>query len=240
MKKPEEVPEKEIKMTLENYENSNKYSSDNESNEESFSAKGINGDIQPAKGLDIDVALEAVDEQEVADDPVRLYLHEIGKVQLLTAKDERVLAEKIEAAKRIKEIKQEHTSKYGKSPTVVEIVLTMIREIGRDVNIIATLREQLNLPPADKFKENIGDPVLKDGIEGVIEQQLVQAVSRKIGEFMPETEQHIINLSLNCSLLPRVVVDAIGDDTLMSDVESLVTDNDFIDTLQGYERQIKG
>jgi RNA polymerase primary sigma factor len=226
-------------MTLANYEDSDKFTSDSESDDESFSAGDLSDKLQPSKDLDIDLTLEAVDEQEVADDPVRLYLHEIGKVQLLTAKDERVLAEKIEAAKRIREIKQEHTSKYGKSPTVVEIILTMIKEIGRDANIIATLREQLNLPPTEKFKENICDPVFKDNIEGVIEQNLVQAVSRTIGEFMPETEQHIINLSLNCSLLPEVVVDAITDNTLISDIESLVTDNDFIDILHGYERQIK-
>jgi RNA polymerase primary sigma factor len=226
-------------MTLENYANPNDFSPDSESDEESISADHLHDNLHPAKDLDIDLTLEAVDEQEVADDPVRLYLHEIGKVQLLTAKDERALAEKIEAAKRIKEIKQEHSGKYGKSPSVVEIALTMIKEVGRDANVISVLREQLKLPRTDKFKDNISDPVLKDSIEGVIDQQLVQAVSRKIGEFMPETEQHIINLSLNCSLLPGVVVNAVADDTSMADIESLVTDNDFIDILQGYERQIK-
>ena len=41
------------------------------------------------------VALTA---QEAIDDPVRMYLREIGKVRLLTAKDERVLARKMEEA----------------------------------------------------------------------------------------------------------------------------------------------
>ena len=36
---------------------------------------------------------------EVLDDPVRMYLREIGRVRLLTSKDERILARKIEGGK---------------------------------------------------------------------------------------------------------------------------------------------
>jgi len=37
--------------------------------------------------LELETQLEALEEQEVADDPVRMYLHEIGRVRLLTAED---------------------------------------------------------------------------------------------------------------------------------------------------------
>ena len=226
-------------MTLEQYNPSDDFSPSEESDEESISPDDLDEKIQSTKDIDVDIPVDNIEEQEVADDPVRLYLHEIGKVDLLTAKDERVLAEKIEAAKRVKEIRQEHSSKYGKAPTVVEIVLTMLKEVGRDANIIRVLREQLELPPTDNLKEALCDQVFKESVEGVIDQQLVQAVSREIGEFLPETEQRIINLSLNCNLLPEVVVNSIPDNMLLENIESMVTDDDFIETLLGYERQIK-
>lgn len=226
-------------MTLEKYDPSDDFSPTDESDEESISTDDLEDKLESAKDVDIDVAIDNVEEQEVADDPVRLYLHEIGKVDLLTAKDERILAEKIEASKRVKEIKQEHTAKYGKAPTSVEIVLTMLKEVGRDTNIIRVLRDQLELPSTNNLKEALCDPVFKESVEGVIDQQLVQAVSREIGEFLPETEQRIINLSLNCKLLPEVVVNSIPDDILLENVESMVTDDDFIETLLGYEKQIK-
>jgi RNA polymerase primary sigma factor len=226
-------------MTLENYDSSDDFSPSDESDEESISTDDLDDKLNTSKDVDVDISIDNVEEQEVADDPVRLYLHEIGKVDLLTAKDERILAEKIEASKRVKEIRQEHTTKYGKAPTSVEVVLTMLKEVGRDANIIHVLREQLKLPPTDNLKEALCDQVFKESVQGVIDQQLVQAVSREIGEFLPETEQRIINLSLNCSLLPEVVISNIRDDMLLENIESMVTDNDFIETLLGYERQIK-
>ena len=47
------------------------------------------------------------DSQEVDEDPVRTYLHEIGRVPLLTAKDEKITARRIEIGKRITTVKHE-------------------------------------------------------------------------------------------------------------------------------------
>ena len=44
------------------------------------------------------LGLEVEPEEQPVDDPVLFYLHEIGKVSLLTAKDEKVLASKLEEA----------------------------------------------------------------------------------------------------------------------------------------------
>jgi len=51
---------------------------------------------------------EVPDEQDISDDPVRIYLHEIGRVHLLTADDEKVLAKKMGEGKHINEIRQEY------------------------------------------------------------------------------------------------------------------------------------
>ena len=232
-------------MELEDYKNSGRFPSTNDHDEELHPGEGLSNG-QPPGGLGLEAPLEPlevdtreVDMREVADDPVRLYLHEIGKVHLLTAKDERSLAKKIEAAKRIKEVRQYYLHEYGESPSPTEIVLTMIKEIGQEATTLRFLREELDLTATDSFLENISEAKWRDNIEGVIDQLLIQAIARKIDKPMPETEQLLINLVLNCSLLPEEVLSAIEDGTSMADIENLVTREDFIKTIQGYERQIQ-
>jgi RNA polymerase primary sigma factor len=228
-------------MTLEHYdENSDQFSPEEEVEDEPLSTEEFSDKIESPKDLEFDTSLEPLEEQEVADDPVRLYLHEIGKVPLLTAKDEKILAQKIEAAKRIKEIKQDYLGKYGRTPSAIEIILTMLKEIGQGANIIRFLREKLDLTPTNSFKESISDPKYKDSIEGVIDQQLVQTIANKTGKFMPETEQLIINLSLNSSLLPEEVLNTIGDNVSLDEIENLAKDDNFINYIKAYEKQIKG
>jgi RNA polymerase primary sigma factor len=226
-------------MGLENYKNENEYSSDNDADEDSISTEDLESKLKSTKDTDLDSSLDTIDEQEVADDPVRLYLHEIGKVNLLTAKDEKVLARKIEANKRIREIRQDYLEKYGKSPAATEIVLTMLKEIGQNASIIRFLQAKLDLTPTDSFRKCITEPELRDSIEGVIDQQLIQTTANKIGELLPETEQILINLSLNCSLLPEEVLIAIGDSVKLADIENLANQDDFINSIQVYEAQFQ-
>src|SRR5215207_10789400 len=69
----------------------------------------IDGDVPPAllppafdedEGLGDDFAAELDQEGVAADDPVRLYLREIGRVSLLTGKEETLLAQQVERGER--------------------------------------------------------------------------------------------------------------------------------------------
>ena len=52
------------------------------------------------------------EEQDVMDDPVRMYLREIGNVSLLNANEEKVLASKMEQDRHIKKIKNAWLARY--------------------------------------------------------------------------------------------------------------------------------
>lgn len=103
-------------MVLEDYKEPEQFVPEAETEEEIPPSEQLEEELK-AEDLELEAPLELLeaDETEAADDPVRVYLHEIGKVHLLTAQDERNLAKKIEVAKRLREIRHDYLRKHGES-----------------------------------------------------------------------------------------------------------------------------
>ena len=230
-------------MTPGNNEKSTQFPRQNQNNdnndEEMSTHEELNTEFHPPEVHELEIPLAQLGEQEIVDDPVRIYLHEIGRVPLLTASDEQLLAKKIEAGKRLSEIKQDYLQEYGREPSATEIVITMLKELGQASPIIHLIQKQLNLSPTASFIETIFDAKLRASIDGEINQQLIQAAAQQIDKPLPETEQTIINMALNSNLLPQEVLNVIGEKTSLDDIEKLVTKSKFVKSIQAYEKQIK-
>ena len=182
---------------------------------------------------------EELAEQDITDDPVRIYLHEIGRVHLLTADDEKVLAQKMEAGKRIHEIRQQYLQRYGSAPSTTDTILTLLEETCHILATIQPLQEHYDLPPTASFKEGISDARLQANLNKMMEQQLAHNINFPIDEAVIETEHILIKLSLNGQLLPKEVLSAIDDNASPADVEKLVTDSSFISSVLVHEKQFE-
>jgi RNA polymerase primary sigma factor len=189
--------------------------------------------------LELEVPLEHLEEQEVADDPVRMYLHEIGRVPLLTAEEEKELARKMEEGRRIKEIKQGYLQKHGREPSATEIVLTILHELSQAAPTIRLIQEHLKLKPSASFIEEISTAKLRASIDSEISPQLILTISYQTQKTIPESEVLITELSLNINLLPKEVLDAIGDKVSAAEIETLMTSPDFINSIQAYDKQLQ-
>ena len=192
---------------------------------------------EPTADLEIETPLEGLVEPEITDDPVRIYLHEIGRVRLLTAENEKALAKNVELGKCIREIKQQHTKRYGRAPSAAEIVLIILKELGRAVSVVPLLQKQFGLTPTTNLKDS-ASVELQDKIGNTLDQQLVQTVATKLNKSTVEAEQLIVNLSVDSKLLPREVLDAIGDNVSLSDMDKLITDIAFFSSLRTHEKQL--
>jgi RNA polymerase primary sigma factor len=194
---------------------------------------------ESAPDLELELPLEQIGEQEVVDDPVRMYLHEIGRVSLLTAEEEKELARKMEEGRRIKQIKQDYREKYGSEPTATEIILAILHELAQAAPIINLIHQHLELPPDARFLEKIYNNKLRESIDSEISPNLILAMAHHSQKSIAETEVFLTELSLNINLLPQEILDALGEKVSAAGIENLVNDPGFVSDIQAYETQLQ-
>jgi RNA polymerase primary sigma factor len=185
---------------------------------------------------------ERLSAQEVIDDPIHAYLRDIGKVELITANDERVLASKLEDAKYLKNIGELYFKQYNCYPSTEDIIIFLVRYLLAAQPLIDILTEWLELPPENSFVRNIRNEKLEAAINSVIDQTLIHDISKTCEEDISEIEQKLINVSLNSRLLPPELLTIIGDETSWHEVESIVSEPispGFLSQLQSESQQFK-
>ncbi len=206
---------------------------DQKINTEDFTLKEepVAGELEPGEARSDPVE---DDESGFNDDPIKLYLHEIGRVPLLKGNDEKAVARQIEIGKRISEIERK-LQNQGQRTSGCLIYLEIIRELGQSWEIIGKLQENLGLAGNNKFCRTITEVKFRDAIDGVIDQLMVQAIAEKLDLPAEPIEQRLIALSVDCVLLPENILHAIGSKASVDSIPTLVDDICFIRKLEDGE-----
>ena len=82
---------------------------------------------EPVEPADIEAVIA---DAEITDDPVRMYLREIGRVSLLTAGDERVLARAIELKRRLDSVEKALKVRDGQDATAAATARELLSQLG--------------------------------------------------------------------------------------------------------------
>src|SRR2546425_7514384 len=104
---------------------------------------------------------------EGIDDPVRMYLREIGKVSLLTADDEKKLARSMEDGDYIHRIEQAHFEEIGRNARGVDILLALLRDLYDLQKPIDALTKELGLR-----KLTIEELIVDDEFRKVVDAEM--------------------------------------------------------------------
>ena len=71
---------------------------------------------------------------DLTDDPVRMYLREIGRVELLTAQEERQLARNLELRRIVAELEADFFSRHDTKPSATEITIEALNRLSQMQN----------------------------------------------------------------------------------------------------------
>ena len=188
------------------------------SSEEQWDEPGTSAKTQePAEDTSSDGDSEDLDWEpeaetvEVLDDPVRMYLREIGRVRLLTSKDERVLARKIEGGKQLKALETELSDLEGRQARPWEITRGFLRRLVDALPLVVALGEQLGLPANLTLSQVTDHPKLRTAIDAVVSPDLLAAAGEVLEEEPEYVYAQVVHLSLNSWLLPPDAIDVLED-----------------------------
>ncbi|MFC2058831.1 RNA polymerase sigma factor RpoD [Chloroflexota bacterium] len=164
---------------------------------------------------------------EMLDDPVRMYLREMGRVPLLNAREEKQLARKIEEGKYLRVLEEEWLDKYGKFPTSVDIGVNMLTKLVEYSPITTALEEDLDLPQSGSIASRIQDSKLRAAVDGEVAQELIKNVSEKTGTDPVEVEQELMNISHLSAIIPDNLLEIVSDMESFSALAALISQPQF-------------
>ncbi len=179
-------------------------------------------------------------EYEVIDDSTRMYLHELGRVPLLTAHEEKFLCRKIELGRYVERLKDNHFRKYKKFPLPVDIVIHVISQLSRAYPVAQIVEERIGIDPSSNVVETIKNPEFRSAIDVVIDPALIAASAEGIDKGTTAAEEAIVNLSINSQLLPPQLLEFLArDKPSWQKLKALLTNNRFLSQLDSHSSEFK-
>jgi RNA polymerase primary sigma factor len=136
------------------------------------------------------------------DDPVRMYLHEIGKVQLLDASQEKRLARRIEEGRCLVQIEHDCRINLSQVPTGLDLINCVLGKLVDNLPLIEALVKLFSLEKIPLVELLAKGSHLRKEIDAEIKPALGEAVASRLGLVQPEADQKLIALSLIIRLLP--------------------------------------
>ena len=177
--------------------------------------------------VEIEVEPE-VEIPDMIDDPVRMYLREIGRVHLLTAKDERTLARMMECGIQIKSLEKELTVQDGWPPRAYEIILLLMKRLGQAASLTDALCRRLEIAGSLSLLQVRSSPEILATIDSEINLEMVAELAMEL-EYPPEDlRRDLLRLSVNSRIVPSDVLDILGEDTPLDGLPQIVADSEFI------------
>ena len=155
---------------------------------------------------------------KVADDPERLYMREIGRVELLTAAEERTLAAEIELASHLEELERELAQGLGDdcgddiAPAAApwEKAMMLLARIASAGPTAWAVAHHLELGGVLTLEDVCTHPRFRAAIDGVISPELAERVASELDIVEDDAHERIVRLSRDTRALPRAAAQVVA------------------------------
>jgi RNA polymerase primary sigma factor len=203
------------------------------------------GEATPEK-LEAEAAREAANAEleEGIDDPVRMYLREIGKVSLLTAADEKVLARSMEEGDYIQRIENAFFEESGRRASGADVLVTLfahLHELSKSMNFVARELKLRKLP----LSELIVAEEFRALVDGEVDEEMLQKLAARLKGDEVAARAQLVQISIVSHILRPELVSlaaraAGGEKKLLPPPEGLAGElASREDAIKGHFQQLK-
>ena len=140
------------------------------------------------------------EEGEGIDDPVRMYLREIGRVFLLSAADEKYLARQMEEGNWLHDIAEAFAEFHHREPTSLEMFLLLmdqLKDLERATREVAKALKLKDLTPI----ELTDDATFRARIDGEMDEELRSLLQKRLRVTEGDAEELVVRLSVVTHIL---------------------------------------
>ena len=201
-----------------------------------------------AKEAEEEAQQDDLDGSELIDDPVRMYLREIGRVTLLTAADERRLALQLASYKHVDKFEKEISQQTERRPVMAaDVAARLLEDLYRQRQFLEAVTDFLAIEERMTLGEMLANEKLRANIDGENNIDMLETLGMRYwdGEGEPNPDQQkalmglatadVVQLSLSSHVLPDDIRDIVGADVAIADLAEVVHDADTVQRIESNE-----
>jgi RNA polymerase primary sigma factor len=190
-------------------------------------------------GPQLETGLDSEWEQDLEDveteEPIRMYLREIGRVSLLKKSDERTLARRMEASKRIQSLEAELASFRGAVPRGWMCMLQLLKDTYEAESLIDAISRYLGLQGHRSLVEVMSAPELRDVLDGELPEEMLNFVAEVLNIEPEQVKEAIQQLSLDSRLLPKEILQVLAGAPTLAELRITAEKPEFKEAMISYE-----
>ena len=178
-------------------------------------------------------------EGDVIDDPVRMYLREIGRVSLLTAADERRLALQRASFKHIEKGENELRGDSKRPVKESDVVRLLLKRLYDRRELLDAVVEYLAIEEEMTLRELLDNEKLRANIDREFNVEMLESLAERYGKEPVEMGVEVVQMAMDSHVLGLVLqngaLDVIGSDVPVANFPEVLEDADVAQRLDSDE-----
>ncbi len=177
----------------------------------------------------------STDAANEAEDPVRMYLTEIGRVELLNAAGERKLARSLEEWRHVDGVEEELHSILGRQPQSWQVIHQFLVNVAASEPLLGALCRYHAVPKPETLRDLLRNEELAEYLDGELPEEKLNFLAEILNREPDDIKEEIRELSLNSRLLPEEIHDLFKVSPNVSQLNTLSGIPGYVELIRTYD-----